>query len=391
MQLYFCLPIYHPYKDRYKMFMTMCNYGVDVKAVLIHGKHPQLDDMPDNFEQLSIPENTTPITRKRYIKELLSNIDKNDHVVIQDTFVSQLGLYKHRRLSLGNKNVRNVLSLYFTNPEFTCKMQWRGKNPKYMVPLKEYPFYLTKYAYTTINEYISCSLSDMITGNSEEIIEGVQKYYRIGKHRTKFISAEIDCDFYCPDQECRGKLKLPNDKKIILYAGKIQRHKGFDTVVEAFEKLWIKDNNTMLLILGDTGYNGVPWYKKMLEGKKSLNNIEFRKPVGPDVLKDYYRSSDVFILPTYHEGSPRAVKEALACGCPVISSKTSGNYAIDPDEKALILADDWTPELYFELLNKVLTNSSYRSERIQSGLKVVQELEIEKVSQRYFELYKSLF
>jgi teichuronic acid biosynthesis glycosyltransferase TuaC len=38
------------------------------------------------------------------------------------------------------------------------------------------------------------------------------------------------------------------------------------------------------------------------------------------LLVDYYNASDVMVLPSYHEGSPNVIKEAMACNCPIVAT-----------------------------------------------------------------------
>ena len=43
-------------------------------------------------------------------------------------------------------------------------------------------------------------------------------------------------------------------------------------------------------------------------------------PVTPESIIKYYNSADVFILTSFDEGSPNAVKEAMACNLPIVST-----------------------------------------------------------------------
>jgi glycosyltransferase involved in cell wall biosynthesis len=42
------------------------------------------------------------------------------------------------------------------------------------------------------------------------------------------------------------------------------------------------------------------------------------------LLPQWYRAADLFVLPTFHDGGPNVVREALACGTPVVASRVGG-------------------------------------------------------------------
>jgi glycosyltransferase involved in cell wall biosynthesis len=146
-----------------------------------------------------------------------------------------------------------------------------------------------------------------------------------------------------------------------------------------------------LILLGEVEGTAYVWFKDLLDSLPSASRIEMRGLVDSDILRDYYRSCDLFLMPTYHEGSPRVVKEAMACGLPVVTSRVSGNYAIDPQGKSLVYASDWDPSEYAGLMDKVLGDSRFRERRIEEGLKLADLLRPEAVARNYLELYYSLF
>jgi glycosyltransferase involved in cell wall biosynthesis len=52
--------------------------------------------------------------------------------------------------------------------------------------------------------------------------------------------------------------------------------------------------------------------------------VRFVGPLAPDAVADLYRRSDLLVHPTFHDPFPRVVVEALACGCPVITTARCG-------------------------------------------------------------------
>lgn len=66
-------------------------------------------------------------------------------------------------------------------------------------------------------------------------------------------------------------------------------------------------------------------YSLAKEAVKSLNDSNILLMpiwgIGQGELINYYNSADVFILTSFHEGSPNVIKEAMACNCPIVATK----------------------------------------------------------------------
>lgn len=125
--------------------------------------------------------------------------------------------------------------------------------------------------------------------------------------KTVVIPNAIDLDEIKNKKNEPIKEKRLFDKKTILMVGRFARQKNHLWFFDVFEN--IKDTN--LLLIG----NG-PLEKELKE--KQQKNIYFLG-TKKNVYK-YLNKVDVFVLPSLHEGMPRALMEALACGCVCIAN-----------------------------------------------------------------------
>jgi glycosyltransferase involved in cell wall biosynthesis len=62
----------------------------------------------------------------------------------------------------------------------------------------------------------------------------------------------------------------------------------------------------------------------VLEGRSLGDEIEFVPYVLKDVLRRYLAEADIFVFPTWAEGSSRSAMEALGAGLPVVTTKSCG-------------------------------------------------------------------
>ncbi len=113
---------------------------------------------------------------------------------------------------------------------------------------------------------------------------------------------------------CKNK-NFSNNIFRITYAGKISKAKGVPYLIEAFKRLK-KYNNIKLELNLAGGYDND-------EGKNIVNsvkekNIKFLGNISQQELAKLFINSNIFILPSFFEGLPLVVLEALACGCGII-------------------------------------------------------------------------
>lgn len=110
-------------------------------------------------------------------------------------------------------------------------------------------------------------------------------------------------------------------KKQILFLGEIGKRKGCYDIPDVIEKV-VKDIPDVKFIMGGTG--DIENIKKILDKKNLSKNVEFVGWVRGDKKDMLLRQSDVFFLPSYNEGMPMAILDAMGYGLPIISTNVGG-------------------------------------------------------------------
>jgi teichuronic acid biosynthesis glycosyltransferase TuaC len=122
--------------------------------------------------------------------------------------------------------------------------------------------------------------------------------------------------------ECRDRLNLPKNKKILFSVGALIERKGFNYLIDSMEAI-TKSRSDCLCFIGGSG----PLKEKLQKQINNLNLHEFIKLVGfiPDNLLPIWMSAcDMFVLPSLSEGNPTVMFECLGCGKPFIGTKVGG-------------------------------------------------------------------
>jgi glycosyltransferase involved in cell wall biosynthesis len=106
-----------------------------------------------------------------------------------------------------------------------------------------------------------------------------------------------------------------------LFCGQMIRRKGVDLLLAAFDRLVAKGLDVMLRLVGREA--DLP---EFLEGvsPRARERIRYEGFQPPDRLREYFSRSDIFVLPSRHDGWGVVVNQALGAGMPVITSDAVG-------------------------------------------------------------------
>jgi len=143
-----------------------------------------------------------------------------------------------------------------------------------------------------------------------------EKMISIGtpEERIQVLLNGVDAGLFKPmdRDKCRAKLGLPHDKKIVLYVGNLEHVKGVDILAQAALDF---PQNAILIMVGSG---------KLKPRLKLTNHMKLVGVRPHDEIPLWMNAADVFCLPSRNEGCPNVLLEALACGTPVIASRTGG-------------------------------------------------------------------
>jgi glycosyltransferase involved in cell wall biosynthesis len=180
----------------------------------------------------------------------------------------------------------------------------------------------------------------------------------------------------------RKKLGLEN-KKIILFVGRLSEDKGIQHVIKA-----IKELDVIFKIVGKGSF------KRNLEILAKENNVEEKvKFIGfldEKKLKEFYSVSNIAILTgMVYEALPRSLLEAASYGIPCITNNVGGNSEIIENEKNGIVLNSTNEQEIKTAINKILNNVKLSSEYSKnSRKKILEQFSLEIIGNKLIEEYK---
>jgi glycosyltransferase involved in cell wall biosynthesis len=128
----------------------------------------------------------------------------------------------------------------------------------------------------------------------------------------------INCQYYLPEP------KISNDNKFVfLFVGRLLYDKGIIEFLESADFVINQHKNVEFWVLGAIDKDN-PSALDVRELNKYIDSgvIKYFEPT--DEVKDYIKNADVVVLPSYREGLPRVMLEALSMEKPVITTDVPG-------------------------------------------------------------------
>ena len=131
------------------------------------------------------------------------------------------------------------------------------------------------------------------------------------------------------------------------------------------------------------------WFRPKLESYSLKDKIRVIDFLPRDELIRYYQSAHLYLFPSLFEGSPRSLREALACGTPAVASDIPGNKGIDPKEQFIHFAPVNDLDAWYQVVQKALYEPSEQYEqRAKQGREwLIEHHQPMNIAQRWAQLY----
>jgi D-inositol-3-phosphate glycosyltransferase len=205
-------------------------------------------------------------------------------------------------------------------------------------------------------------LADRLVANTAQERDELVGLYGADPDRVDVVQPGDDLEVFrpLPRVEARSRLGLPPDERIVLFAGRLQPHKGPDVAIEAVARL---DPDVRLVIVGGPSGTGTEHPEALAELASDLgvtDRISLVPPVDQRKLADWYAAADVVCVPSHSESFGLVAMEAQACGRPVVAAAVGGLPTAVIDGVTGALVDGHDPADYAAALATILNDEALR-------------------------------
>lgn len=236
--------------------------------------------------------------------------------LVQDTFGHLVGWFQSAAADPA-RTVRLVTTQYTTNQGWFARVRRAG------------PDFDAAYArlrvQTLWRDRRICWAADHVIvlgpGHEQDLAEG----HGLPMARVSWVPAEIDTTVYRPGPVAHGQ-----GGPRLLFTGSVFRNKGVDVLLDMAAILRGRHPDLSLALVGPVPDFEARWLRAAVAARGLEAVVELPGRVDRDTILRHYRQADLYVFPSYFEGSPRSVREALACGCRAILSDLPGHRGIDP-------------------------------------------------------------
>ena len=181
---------------------------------------------------------------------------------------------------------------------------------------------------------------------------------------------------------------VSEDRKTILYVGRIVREKGIFTLLDAFEKLRKQGKDVSLVFAGE-GPLKEDLAKEVLR-RKLNDRVKLAGFVDEKKLVSLYNSSDVFVLASHYEPFGMVALEAMASRIPVVVSDVGGLSEIVEDGITGVKVPASDPRALAEGILRVLDDPELAEQMTENAYRVVQErYRWDMIAEKTIEVYRT--
>jgi glycosyltransferase involved in cell wall biosynthesis len=202
--------------------------------------------------------------------------------------------------------------------------------------------------YRRMNYPRTARLADAIIINSESLRSEIQRYLGVDERKFRLIHEAVDHDLFRPGDvgEARAQVSRHGiSRPYVLFVSSLWPYKNCDALLRAWGLIHSDLEGRQLAIVGPAADQKYAAQLRSLAADVGIaGDVIFVGGVPLEQTVQFYRAADAFVYPSLNETFGLPILEAMACGCPVVTSDTSampetaGGAAVlaDPSDPASI-------------------------------------------------------
>lgn len=233
-------------------------------------------------------------------------------------------LYSPVRLPLSGIDVFSTLMAPIVNPAWSLVIHMKTMHafttPDAISPLAR--------AYRRMNYPRSVRLADSIIINSSSLLSEIRQHLDVDERKLRMIYEAVDHDLFRPGDRAEARAWVAASygvsKPFVLFVSSLWPYKNCEGLLRAWALARTRLADRALVIVGpgrDKQY--VAHLHHLARDLGITDDVNFVGGVPIEETARFYQAADAFVYPSLNETFGLPILEAMACGCPVVTSDTS--------------------------------------------------------------------
>lgn len=231
--------------------------------------------------------------------------------------------------------------------------------------------------------------ADWIIADSENTKNDAVKY--LGADPSKISVIALGCDARFRPQDAPAKMdalkKYGIPSPFLLYVGTLEPRKNVPAIIRAYKILKERGTDRKLVIGGAKGWK----YDEIFQMVSALGlgkDVIFTGRIDDSDLPALYGAADIFVYPSFYEGFGLPPLEAMACGCPVVTSNTSSLPEVIGDAGIMVEPGDISG--LAERIGAAIADENLRKEMSRKGIERAKLFSWEKMAKETLDVYENM-
>ncbi len=232
---------------------------------------------------------------------------------------------------------------------------------------------------------------DRIIAVSENTARDLGTFFGVQRQDVDLVWNGIDHARFQPGDRTAAKAAAAKnwklDRPFFLYVSRLEHPaKNHVRLIEAFSRFKAATGSDWLLALGGSDWHGAEHIHAAAKASPHAADIRFLGFVDDATLPALYQATDVFVYPSLFEGFGFPPVEAMACGCPVISS-TRGSLAEVVADAARTVEPEQVEDIE-AALRDLATDGNARDQLRAAGFRNARRFDWDDNARQVLEVYR---
>ncbi|MBM5823166.1 MAG: glycosyltransferase family 4 protein [Cyanobacteria bacterium K_Offshore_surface_m2_011] len=233
-------------------------------------------------------------------------------------------------------------------------------------------------------ERLNARRAPLVLSTSRYCCERIEEHYGVPAERLRLVPEGIDIGLWNPAGGDAAALDAARQPHTVLCVARQYPRKRVGDLITAFQSVQHRLPSARLVVIGDGPEHGA---LRELVQRLGLGAVVQLLGALPDdgAVREWYRRSAVFCLPSIQEGFGIVFLEAMASGLPVVSTTATAIPEVVPHGKAGLLVPPRDPTALAEALLQLLTDPELQAQQRAYGRVHVGPFSWDRVAERFLE------